>query len=528
MANPPPKISWAAFVVLALLALAVRVPQLGNRPMHTDEAINAYITGDLLAGKNFQYDPQDRHGPALYVLAEPIARLCGAKSFSELTETQLRLTSVLVGGITVLLFGAGVELFGFLTCFVAALLFAISPLPVYYSRDFIHETLFVAATFGLMLSGWRALKTNSVIAATLAGLSGGLMLATKETAVIHFFALGMAAACGWLWNKLSRRWIEVPISDHPATSSPSPPRSGGEGRGEEALRAHGEEKPKFHLHARALSVALGVFVGTAILLFTWFGQNWTALTDLLHAVPRFAHRAGGEGHEKPFWYYALLLSGGWSGLSLLALAALGFVITIVGFLRQKLFSPILFISLYGLLIIGVYSAIPYKTPWLALNFWLPISLLIGRAVTAAWKKLALSPVRWLVVLPAALIAVAITHDTKNRVFRFPADEKNPYAYAQTVEGLLDLPPRLEQLAARKNLASPRIAVVAADPWPLPWYLRKFSQAGFWQPRQEIGSADFFITSPEAADGMSNKLSNLRPEFFGLRPEVVIILWSPQP
>ena len=53
------------------------------------------------------------------------------------------------------MFGAGVEMFGFIACLVAALLFAFAPLPVYYSRYFIHETLFVAATLGLILSGWR-------------------------------------------------------------------------------------------------------------------------------------------------------------------------------------------------------------------------------------------------------------------------------------------------------------------------------------------------------------------------------------
>ena len=47
--------------------------------MHTDEAVNAYIVGQLLAGEPFQYDPQDRHGPALSALALPLARMQGAK-----------------------------------------------------------------------------------------------------------------------------------------------------------------------------------------------------------------------------------------------------------------------------------------------------------------------------------------------------------------------------------------------------------------------------------------------------------------
>ena len=124
--------------------------------MHTDEAVNAYIVGQLLAGEPYTYDPQDRHGPALAALALPLVRVQGAKSFSDLTESELRLTPVVAGTVTILLFGAAVEMFGFVPSLLAALLFAVAPLPVYYDRYFIHESLFCAATFGLILSGWRA------------------------------------------------------------------------------------------------------------------------------------------------------------------------------------------------------------------------------------------------------------------------------------------------------------------------------------------------------------------------------------
>ena len=102
-----PRLSWArwpAFIIVALIGLAVRLPQLGARPMHTDEAINGYIVGQLLEGETFAYDPQDRHGPALAALALPLARMQGAKSFSDLTESELRSTSVVAGTITILAF----------------------------------------------------------------------------------------------------------------------------------------------------------------------------------------------------------------------------------------------------------------------------------------------------------------------------------------------------------------------------------------------------------------------------------------
>jgi hypothetical protein len=125
-------------------------------------------------------------------------------------------------------------------------------------------------------------------------------------------------------------------------------------------------------------------------------------------------------------------------------------------------------------------------------------------------------------------AILIAHDTHQRVFLHPADEANPYAYAHTSEDLLGLPAEIEKLAHQDAIAAPRIAVIAADPWPLPWYLRHYPNVGFWQPGQQPGSADFFITFPETSDQYANELRDFHPEFFGLRPNVLILLWSPAP
>ncbi len=479
--SPSPTIRWVTFLVIALLALAVRLPQLGERPMHTDESINAYIIGGLLAGDKYHYDPQDRHGPALYILAKPVAQLGGAKNFSGLTESELRLSPVITGVVIVLLFGAGVEMFGFIPCLIAALLFAFAPLPVYYSRYFIHETLFVAATLGLILSGWRAWQRTSLPCAVLAGFSAALMLACKETAGIHFFALGLAAIIGWRFQAVKKL----------------PP-------------------------LRIWLAILVTFLSTTILMFTWGASNWSALVDLLRSIPNFAARAGGQGHEKPSWYYASLLGSNWSGAIIFMVAIIGFFIAI----RNRSSKPGFITAVYALLIFIIYSVIPYKTPWLALNFWLPLSILAGIAVEWAWLTLPKFSRRMMILIFIMTVGVLIEHDTRQLVFRMPADEKNPYAYAHTGEDLLRLPLRLDELARQNNRPDPRIAVVAADPWPLPWYLRKFPHVGFWQPDQETGVADFFITTTDVSDTLAEQLKTFRQEYFGLRPNVLLILWSP--
>jgi uncharacterized protein (TIGR03663 family) len=489
---PPKSLRWAAFLLIALLGLVLRLPQLGARPMHTDEAVNAYIIGQLLAGTAFTYDPQDRHGPLLAALALPIAKMQGAASFAGLTESELRLTTVLAGTLTILLFGAAVETFGFLPCLIAALLFAGAPLPVYYDRYFIHESIFVAATFGLILTGWRARKGDSALQAALAAACAALMLASKETALLHFLALAAAAIIFWRWN----------------------PRGKSVGRS---------------WQPRTILIATAVFLLLTILLFTWFGVNWKAMPALLHAVPGLFARAGGEGHQKPFWYFAQLLLRGWSGGIIAALACIGLFQTS----RKRGPSAFGFLAFYAIFIAVLYSFIPYKTPWLALNFWLPIALFAGLAIESFWRMSAEHPQYRIViqaccVLVGAVTAALITHDTRQRVFLHPADETNPYAYAHTSEDLLGLPVEIEKLANLNSIAAPRIAVIASDPWPLPWYLRHYPNVGFWQPGQQPGSADFYITSTEASAEYEDQLQNLHPEFFGVRPNLLILLWSPAP
>jgi uncharacterized protein (TIGR03663 family) len=433
----------------------------------------------------------------------PIVRLSGAKKFSDLTESQLRLAPVLAGTATVLMFGAAVEMFGFIACLVAALLFALSPLPVYYSRYFIHETLFVAATFGLILCGWRSLQKKSIPSAALAGFCAALMLACKETAVIHFFAIAVALiALRFKFKSTSFRAPSLKI----------------------------------------IFTAAAVFIFTTILLFTWFGQNWSVFPDLLRAVPNLTARAGGEGHEKPFWYFVKLLGDGSSGSAIIGLTMLGIFAATKNRRSNESHTKnkpdaraifnnlentaVFFMLIYGLVIVVIYSLIPYKTPWLALNFWLPLSILAGVAIQWLWLATAKIPARATICVCILTLGFLIAHDTRQWVFKFPADEKNPYAYAHTGEDLLGLPVRLEEMARQNKISNPRIAVIAADPWPLPWYLRKFSQVGFWQPGQETGDANFFITSTDVSGKLTERLKDYRPEYFGVRLNVLVILWTP--
>ena len=482
-----PHIRWTIFIGLALLALAVRLIDLGGRPMHTDEAVNAYIVGEVLDGGRYHYDPQDRHGPALAEIAVPLVRLQGAHHFADLTEAELRLAPALGGAAGVLIFGAAVEIFGFMPGLLGACLWAFAPWPLYYSRDFIHETFFVTGTFGLIVTGFWAFQNNSVGAAMLAGGCAAFMLACKETAGLHLAALALAGVLGNGWSAAPFAW-------------------------------------KTFFPKRVWAAAVGTFLVTGVLWFSWGGQNWQTPLELGRAIPHLAARAAGEGHAKPFYYYFNLLAQGGSGALILLLGLIGLA-QAGGPHGGRLNPGRRLIALYAGLIMIIYCVIPYKTPWLALNFWLPLTLLVGLAMEWLWGRRTNSAYRVVLFLVFAVGAGLMAQDTRHWVFQMPAEEKNPLAYAQTTEDILGLPPRVTQLSEQQGLVRPRVAVIAADPWPWPWYLRKFPQTGFWQPGQIPGPADFFITGSDVPASLMGTLKSFRPEFFGVRPNVLVILWS---
>ena len=67
----------------------------------------------------------------------------------------------------------------------AAGLIAISPGAIYLSRYFIHESLFVFFTLGIVVAALKFYDTGAARYLILASISAALMVATKETWVMN-------------------------------------------------------------------------------------------------------------------------------------------------------------------------------------------------------------------------------------------------------------------------------------------------------------------------------------------------------
>lgn len=504
------KAAWGGlFVVVLAGALLLRTRELGLRPMHHDEANQALKFGTLLETGEYRYDKADHHGPSLYYLTIPFARAAGRRMTASLDETVLRLVPALFGAATILLFllfgdglGRGAALF-------AGLFAAISPLMVYYARFYIQETILVFFIAGFLASLWRYSRRPSAAWAFAAGFCAGMMYATKETSIIAFAAV----AAAFLFARLSLR-------------------SGRSGAGGE-----GEPRP------RAWHVLLGLAVAlvTSGLLFTSFLRNPGGWWDsILSFRIYFARGAEAGWHaQSPFYYLELLAfskSGAsapvWSEALVLWLAAVG------GFAafrkgkdgRQDRALPRI-VFVYTIVSLAAYSLIPYKTPWNALPFYLGLVLLAGTGAAFLFESFPKPGPR---VAVGVLLLAGTFHlwlQCRRASFALYADPRNPYAYAQTSKDFLKLVRRIEALAAVRPEGRRMLVKVVASPyetWPLPWYLRGYTNVGYWPDAVSagnVGDAPVVVASADLAEKVGETLgSGYRSEFYGLRPGVLLSLF----
>jgi len=516
----------ALFLCAVIGAVAVRTVRLDLRPMHADEANQAVKFGALLERGDYRFDPQDHHGPTLYYLTLPAARLAGARTLAGLDERTLRLVPALFGAALVLaflLFAGGLSRSATLA---AAVLAAASPALTYYSRFYIQETLLAAFLVLLLGAGWRYSRRRSLAWALLAGVAAGLMAATKETSLILFGGTAVAFGLLTLIGSVgTRRRGVVPSGDgwvwrDTRTKFPSA------------------------FHALAFAAAAAVVV---VLFYTSFFKNPGGLADAARAVGASVARAGSPGvHAHPWsWYFQILAwsrtAGNlvWSEGFLLLLALAGAVAALVSAPDSES-NPrfVRFVLFFTVTVAAVFSLIPYKTPWNMLTFYVGLVILAGHGVEVL-LRLARPRALKAVAVGVVVIGLAFQAFQAYRAnFVQAADPANPYVYAQTVPDFLRLVAAVERAAADAPENTDMLVEVVAPPdetWPLPWYLRSFGRVGYWTDpaaaRRDVpaGQAGAVIVAAAFSDEVGAELGQAyRPSFYGLRPEVVLSLFTREP
>lgn len=500
---------WSAWVLLLALAvaLALRIPQLGNRPLHNDEAVNAFKLSELWLEGRYKYDPDEYHGPVLHYASLPFVWLSGIQNRDQLCDGILRWVTAAFGVGLVLLVPLMTSGLGRGTTAWAAVFTAISPAMVFYSRYFIHEMLLVFFTALTLGAGWRMFLSGSVAWGALAGAGVGLMYATKET-----FVITMAAVVGG--GCITALWCSPRPMDWRGILQKIPWR------------------------------ACFAAVGTGLLLwsmfFTSFFTNMGGLLDSIQTYLPWLKRAGGHSpHIHPWYFYLERIawfhppkSPVWSEGLIVGLAVLGMI---TAFFRDA--TPLhRFLMLYTVLLTAAYSFISYKTPWCMLSFLLGMILLAAIGVTRLVDRIQSLPGRVLLMTLLAGLSIQLTWQAWRASFTHSADRRNPYVYAQTGMDLAKLVERIEGISRISTTGTDTVIKIIApggDYWPLPWALKKFKNVGWYEQLPEDPFAPIVVAGSKLEARLDDRserkwlmvgLNELRPGKF-FETYVELELWK---
>lgn len=511
-------------IILAVGAF-LRLIYLTLVPLHHDEGVNGNFLVSLVRNGTYTYDPNNYHGPTLYyfsAISGWVTRFFGGKEFSDaygLTTFNVRFVTAAFGVATIGLALLLRKRLGAIGALSAAALIAISPGAVYLSRYFIHESLFVFFMFGVVVAAVKYYDTGAGVYAILGAISSALMTATKETWIINgpvlLIALMTTCVYFWLRGRISAR--------------------------NGSLQRHSDEGPldRFGGPISVVTVALvafTVFVVVNVLFYSSFFKNYPkGVSDALQTLALWRKRT--HEHAHPWYQYIYWLLRKES--IVLIVGGAGAMIA----LWRANNRLALFVAQWAFGLLAAYSLVGYKTPWIALNFIVPLALTSGYTLDVVFRKLRDFNQPLMLLAPAVLIVAISGFQMYQLNFVYYDDDRHVYVYAHTRREMLAMLDQIDRVATKMNTGRDTgIAIVSPEYWPLPWYFRDHKRVGYYQkvvPTSEpiiIGSAG----QKEEMDEMygaeyqqidSSRLNDPRilpdrnPEgSFTLRPGVDLVLY----
>ena len=431
-------------------------------PLHHDEGVNGNFLVSLVRNGTYTYDPQNYHGPTLYYFSAIISwiafffRGVEARDAYGLTTFNIRFVTAAFGVATIGLALLLRKRLGAIGALSAAALIAISPGAVYLSRYFIHESLFVFFTLGIVVAAVKYYDTGAGVYLILAAISAALMTATKETWIINapvlLLALITTYAYFWLRRKMRAHKGSEPGEDEPFLARFGGPIS----------------------VATVALVAFTVFIVINVLFYSSFFTNYPkGVNDSLQTLALWRKRT--HEHAHPWYQYIRWLLQKES----IVLIAGGIGALIALWRAENRFA--LFVAQWAFGLLAAYSLVGYKTPWIALNFIVPLALTSGYALDVFYRKLREFNQPLFFLAPAVLIVAFCGFQMYQLNFVYYDDDKYVYVYAHTRRETVAMLDQIDQVAKQMNTGHDTgIAIVSPEYWPLPWYFRDYKRVGYYQ------------------------------------------------
>jgi uncharacterized protein (TIGR03663 family) len=523
-AEPRPDEGWLgryfvpAAILVLLVAGALRLPELALNPFHHDEGVNGFFTTNLVRRGVYTYDPANYHGPALYYLALVSAILFG------LTTEAMRLVPVVFGLATVALVLPLRRFLGPIATLTAAALLAVSPGAVYVSRYFIHESLLVCFSLAVVVAALLYRERPRAGYLLFGAAAAALVFATKETGIITFAVLAIAAVVsGWYVRARSGDPRPNTVRRRAGAARRARPRPRSIVVDGVEYRATTPEEPSrarlpSGIHTEHAIASVVVFLVIYVLLYSSFFTNPDGLRDSLATFTVWT-QTGAATQVQPFQAYLVWMLR--AEAPILILGSIGGLIAAIRG-RDRL---TVFVGLWALGTTLAYSLIQYKTPWIIINMVVPLALLAGIAM----RELA-ATARWRRAVPLVL-AGAIGWSGYQAIdlnYVHYDDETYPYVFVHTDRQTLHLVDEIERVAEAAGTGKETgVVFTSVEYWPLPWYMRDYPRAGFFGKTENLPTDEAMIVAnanqeAELAPTIGDRYE--RRASYRLRPGVDLVLY----
>jgi uncharacterized protein (TIGR03663 family) len=523
-------LSDRTWLICSLFIMAVaailRLYNLSLVPFHHDEGVNGNFLVRLVRDGFYQYDPTNYHGPTLYYFSAIVPWILrflfgpSAQNAYGLHTVTVRLVPALFGLATIWLVLLLRRRIGNVGTLCAAGLLAVSPGAVYLSRYFIHETLFVFFTLGVVVAGLKYYQVGNPVYLILASMSAALLFATKETAIISVAVLAIALAVTHLYRRLWSKLVRGTQTDRKQRRSE---RGRQPNSTDDILEKLGGGKKLALLGV----VAIMVFVGVNVLFYSSFFTNYPkGVYDAVRTF-QFWTKTGKEAHVQPVTTYVWWLLR--QEPPLIFLGTIGAALVV----WKPRNAVALFLALWAFGLMAAYSLISYKTPWLVLNFVVPLALISGYALQVIYEW-GLGEIRLVIAVMLLAIAISGYKTVDLNFFNYDNDAQSyVYVYAHTRREMLALVDEIEKVAKRTKQGNKTgITIVSPDYWPLPWYLRDYTAVGYHGRMTSSTEPVIIASESQGAEVQANfgdRYQHVHSGFnsagsYALRPGVNLLLY----
>jgi len=186
----------------------------------------------------------------------------------------------------------------------------------------------------------------------------------------------------------------------------------------------------------------------------------------------------------------------------------------------------IFTAFWAFGLFAAYTIIPYKTPWLALSFYLPMCLIAGYGVNefVTSKRM---PLKALGVILAVIGSAVLAYQAYSINFVRYDDEEMGYVYAHTKRETLDLVAEIDHFAEKSGQGKQAtVEIVSPDYWPMTWYLKDYEHANFHGSLVDATAAEMIVAKKDAQDAEVIRRYSAHYKFAGvypLRPGVDLML-----